>query len=95
MYEKTLLTCVVYTYLLSCNPLRKYAPKNTITINNYNHGIKDELTPLYHVGTSNSPVKRNKTPFTTYSSLDNPTSLITMSLMLIASSFGTGLTRSL
>ena len=66
MYEKTLLTCVVYTYLLSCNPLQKYAPKNTITINNYNHGIKDELTPLYHVGTSNSPVKRNKTPFTTY-----------------------------
>lgn len=62
---------------------------------NYNHGIKDELTPLYHVGTSNSPVKINKTPFTTYSSLDNPTSLMTMSLMLIASSFGTGLTRSL
>ena len=56
MYEKTLLTCVVYTYLLSCNPLRKYAPKNTITINNYK-GIEDELTPLYHVGTSNSPVK--------------------------------------
>lgn len=94
MYEKTLLTCVVYTYLLSCNPLRKYAPKNTITINNYNHGIKDELTPLYHVGTSNSPVKRNKTPYTIYS-LNNPTSLTTMSLMLLASSFGTGLTRSL